>query len=167
MDVSKTGGKSRIDKEQFKDPVNLQPYSKDDFSMKMDSSIFFLACFSTRDYCFPPIAVSDCQQPWTPPLKSLTYHLSLTLTPPTHPLTHSPLHETPPPKTQKAGREKSQTHIRALNILRPPNPLDLIPTLLDRVNQRPDIGGHVVQQADFRHPSRSCSILFLPSFSVA
>ena len=54
MDVSKTGGKRRIDKEQVKDPVNLQPYSKDDFSVKVDSSIFFLACFSTRDYCFPP-----------------------------------------------------------------------------------------------------------------
>lgn len=89
-----------------------------------------------------------------PPLKSPTQHFALTLT-------HSLLHEASPLKTQQAGREKSQTHISALNILRPPNPLDLIPTLLDRVNQRPDIAGHVVQQVDFRHPSRSCS--FVPS----
>ena len=53
MDVSKTGGKRRIDKEQFKDPVNLQPYSKDNFLDEGGFSIFFLACFSTRDYCFP------------------------------------------------------------------------------------------------------------------
>jgi hypothetical protein len=38
VDVSKTGGKRRTGKKQFKDLINLQPYSKDDFSMKVASA---------------------------------------------------------------------------------------------------------------------------------